>query len=207
MESATTTPPRSAMAGGDTPYVLIVARMDSGEQYKGHDQLLEAWPAVRREVPRAALVVAGSGDDAHRLQAKAVALGIGESVRFTGFVSDAALRELYSQAALFAMPSRNEGFGLVYLEAMSHGLPCIGSVHDAAGELIDEGTTGFLVDQTDTGALANRIIRLLTNAAVRTTMGAAGRRRLDQRFSYDRFRTRLLSALDEAFGGTESTAA
>ena len=92
---------------------IIVGRMSAGERYKGHDELLEAWPAVRAQVPDAQLVMVGDGDDAGRLRAKARALGLGECVLFTGRVSDATLGGLYERTALFAMPSRGEGFGVV----------------------------------------------------------------------------------------------
>ncbi len=127
----------------------IVARMSSAERYKGHDELLEAWPIVKAHLPDARLVCVGDGDDLPRLQQKAHELGIGSETIFTGFVSADELHGWYDAASVFAMPSRGEGFGLVYLEAMSHGLPCIGSVHDAAGEIIDDGVTGHLVDQSD----------------------------------------------------------
>jgi glycosyltransferase involved in cell wall biosynthesis len=91
------------------------------------------------------------------------------------------------------MPSRREGFGLVYLEAMAHGLPCIGSTHDAAGELIQDGISGFLVDQSDIGLLAERIALLLTDERRRRQMGDRGARRVAEHFTYERFAARLVS--------------
>ena len=152
--------------------VLIVARMSSKERYKGHDQLLEAWPAVLARMPDAELVFAGTGDDAARLRSKAASLGLGRRVLFPGFVQDETLQELYRRAAVFAMPSRDEGFGLVYLEAMSHSLPCIGSTHDAAGETIQDGVTGFLRPQGDIAGLADAIIRLLGDESQRREAAA-----------------------------------
>jgi phosphatidylinositol alpha-1,6-mannosyltransferase len=180
--------------------VILVARMISAERYKGHDELLEAWPAVVAQVPDAQLVFVGSGDDTDRLRAKAATLGIGSSVLLTGFVSAERLRALYERAAMCAMPSRGEGFGLVYLEAMSYGLPCIGSVHDAAGEIIDDGVTGMLVDQTDTGMLSESIVHLLQDEGLRRTMGAEGQRRLQREFSYEQFSRRLLAQVESTLG-------
>jgi phosphatidylinositol alpha-1,6-mannosyltransferase len=183
---------------------IIVARMDAGERYKGHDALLEAWPTVLRRVPAAQLIVVGDGDDAPRLRTKARTLGVGDAVAFTGFV-DAAVRDaLYDQAAVFAMPSRGEGFGLAYLEAMSHGLPCIGSTHDAAGEIVTNDVTGFLVDQMDTSALADRISRLLGDADLRGAMGARGRTRVQREFTETAFAARLLALLDRAMPASVS---
>lgn len=180
--------------------VLVVARMSSGERYKGHDELLDAWPDVRKTVPDARLVFVGDGDDVVRLREKAGALGIGTSVLFAGFVSEADLIGFYRSAAAFAMPSRGEGFGLVYLEAMSHGVPCVAALDDAAGEVVEDGRTGFLIRQDDRQALADRLIRLLTDEPLRRRMGAAGARHVEERFSYGRFSRHMLSLMDEMRG-------
>jgi phosphatidylinositol alpha-1,6-mannosyltransferase len=179
--------------------VLIVARMLSAECYKGHDALLEAWPIVKAHQPDARLVCVGDGDDLPRLQQKAYELGIGGETIFTGFVAAGELHAWYDAASVFAMPSRGEGFGLVYLESMSHGLPCIGSIHDAAGEIIDDGVTGYLIDQSDPRELGAALLGLLTNAARRREMGAQGLRRFQQEFSYDAFTRQILGLVDDAF--------
>jgi phosphatidylinositol alpha-1,6-mannosyltransferase len=203
----------NAEAPGDLPWplgrhvVLVVGRMMAGERYKGHDQLLEAWSMIVARVPDAQLLLAGTGDDVSRVRAKAAALGHEPSVIATGFVTDAVLAALYERAAVFAMPSRDEGFGLVYLEAMARRLPCIGSVHDASGEVIDDGATGFLVDQADRTALADRVVRLLQHEGLRAEMGARGRERLLRHFAYPQFRDRLLSLVLASFGEGEPAAA
>ena len=175
--------------------VLIVGRMSAAERYKGHDELLEVWPAVRARVPDARLLVAGRGDDAQRLEAKAAQLGLGESVRFLGFVSDPALLWLFGHVAAFAMPSRGEGFGLVYLEAMRRGVPCLGSLHDAAADIIVDGVTGRLVDQDDRTALGEAVVSLLEDEGRRREMGEAGRRRYADMFTFERYGERLLPLL------------
>lgn len=186
-EAARAQPPR--------PHVLIVGRMIASERYKGHDQLLAAWPRVRQQVPEAKLICVGEGDDVERLRSTARTLGVGDAVELTGFVSDDERWRLYRDAAIFAMPSRREGFGLVYLEAMAAGLPCIGSIHDAASEVVVDGRTGWLVDQSDTNAIADRIIHLLFHESERAAMGDAGRRRFLAQFTFDAFQSRLTAAL------------
>jgi phosphatidylinositol alpha-1,6-mannosyltransferase len=162
---------------------------------------------VLSRVPDAQLVLVGEGDDVARLKARAARVTSPESVMFTGFVTDATLDTLYRRAAVFAMPSRDEGLGLGYLEAMAHGLPCIGSVHDAATEVIDDGVTGYLVDQSSGAQLADRIGTLLTDEAKRLQMGARGLARCQGHFTYDQFRGRLLSLVLASFGRWEPTAA
>lgn len=174
--------------------VMIVGRMWAEQRGKGHDSLLEAWSRVLERIPNAELWIVGGGDDRPRLEQKAAALEHTSSVRFFGRISDDELSRLYRSASVFAMPSRQEGFGLVYLEAMHHGLPCIGSNADAARCVIDE-TTGILVPYGDPAALADAITRLLANPALARSLGRSGQVATRSRFSFERFRSDLLSAL------------
>jgi phosphatidylinositol alpha-1,6-mannosyltransferase len=193
---------RERQTGADSSLtVLVVGRLSAGEAYKGHEQLIRAWPAVVRRVPGARLVIAGDGDDAPRLQRVAATAEVGPVVRFTGFLTRAELDEAYASAAMFALPSRGEGFGLVYLEAMAHGLACLGSVHDAASEVIADGETGVLVDPDDLDVLAGTIADLLESPARRRALGDAGQARVVQSFQYDRFRDEFIGLLREAFPG------
>jgi phosphatidyl-myo-inositol dimannoside synthase len=179
--------------------VLIVGRLSATERYKGHEELIRAWPAILRRVRHARLVVVGEGDDRPRLTALAAELAVSEAVEFTGFVSRAELAQQYARAALFALPSKGEGFGLVYLEAMLVGLPCIGSIHDAAHEVIADGETGILVDPDDVGAMGERFVELLGDPARLRQLGEAGRLRARNHFSYENFRSRMTTLLRERF--------
>ena len=179
--------------------VLVVGRMSSAERYKGHDELLESWAEVVRNVPDAQLVIAGGGDDVDRLRAKTGELQISEYVLFTGFVSDATLDALRRKAAMFALPSRGEGFGLVYLEAMRAGLTCIGGSEDAAGDVICDGKTGTLVDPRNRSELAGAIVRLLKSPELRAVYGAAGKQRFEELFTFERYCDRLRSVLASDF--------
>lgn len=189
------------LLGADArPTVVIVGRMSVSERYKGHDELLEAWPRVVAAVPRARLLVVGKGDDVERLRAKAGALGVGDAVQFTGFIADGVLRELLTRSNVFAMPSRGEGFGLAYLEAMRRALPCIGSDADAAPDVIADGATGCIVRAGDLPMLADAIIGLLRNPERARAMGAAGRRREEEVFTLAAFRNHVAAALRSAAG-------
>ena len=181
-------------------FVLIVGRMGATERYKGHDELLEAWPEVARAAPDARLVVAGGGDDLRRLEAKAEALGVADRTVFTGFVGEATLAELYRHAAVFAMPSRGEGFGLVYLEAMREGLPVVALDGTAAAEIVVPGETGLLVPAEPPDRLVSDLARslgdLLSDPERARTLGAAGRERWLQRYTSERFRATLSTHCD-----------
>lgn len=181
-------------AGRSDAFALIVGRMSAEERYKGHDTLIDIWPKVVSEIPGAALYVAGDGDDRARLESKAAALGLGGNVRFLGRVSDETLAELYRDCAFFVMPSRDEGFGLVFLEAMRAGKACIGG-RGAAAEVIEDGETGIIVDPGSPEQILDAVIRLLREPEKRTRMGAAGTLRVKSRFTEKHFHSRLLKSL------------
>jgi phosphatidylinositol alpha-1,6-mannosyltransferase len=178
-----------------TNAVAIVGRLSSVERHKGHLQLIHSWPAVRQRVPDAQLVIVGKGDDLPYLRSKVRDAGCQDAVLFTGWVDDDTLAAIYDHVAVYAMPSDGEGFGLVFLEAMKHRLPCIASSTDASREIVVDGTTGFLVTQNDERALTERIVQLLENPALRCRLGEAGFRLLNDSFSFELFEERLLSAL------------
>ncbi|MBS0243945.1 MAG: glycosyltransferase family 4 protein [Proteobacteria bacterium] len=180
---------------GGAPSVLSLSRIDVEDSYKGQGELIAAWPEVRAAVPGAKLIVAGDGTGRAALEAQAHSLGLGAAVEFCGFVPEAELPKLWARADVFAMPSREEGFGLVYVEAMRQGLPVVASVHDAGSEVNVEGETGFNVDLGLKGMLAARLITLLNDRDLRCRFGAAGQRRWREEFCYSRFRSRLKSIL------------
>jgi phosphatidylinositol alpha-1,6-mannosyltransferase len=187
--------PRSAVTAApsrDAPYVLTVGRMAAAERYKGHDELIEAWPAIGERRPELELVVVGDGNDRPRLERKAERLGA--NVRFLGAVDDATRDALLRHCCAFALPSRGEGFGLVYLEAMREGRPVLTSNCDAGQEVIVDGETGRVVDPGDRAAIADAVIELASERA--EAMGRAGQVRYQQRFSYQPFFDRFAVALD-----------
>jgi phosphatidylinositol alpha-1,6-mannosyltransferase len=176
--------------------MLIVGRLDSTQRHKGHDELLQALPSVLGRVPDAQLIVAGEGDDRARLEAKSAALGVTEAVRFTGRISEPALQELYRRCALFVMPSEGDGFGLVFLEAMMHGLPCVGLEQGAAAEFLQQGTTGMLVNRDRPQDMADCLSALLLDPATRQRLGEAGRDHYERHFTRRHYGDRLRSVLE-----------
>ena len=179
------------------PSVLIVGRIDAAENYKGHDALIAAWPTVIAAVPDARLVIAGGGSGVPALRSLAEASPAAKAIDIHGFVADAELAALWRDAAIFAMPSRGEGFGLVYIEAMRQGLPVIASIHDGAREVNVDGETGFNVDLDRPGELAGRLIVLLSDPALRQRMGEAGRQRWHDHYRLSRLRSRFLPLIED----------
>ncbi|PZO80054.1 MAG: glycosyl transferase family 1 [Mesorhizobium amorphae] len=179
------------------PTALILGRIDERESYKGHEHLIDAWPAVVASVPEARLLMAGGGRGLPAIQARAARSPVAHRIDVRGFVPESAIEELWRETGLLAMPSRGEGFGLVYAEAMRRGIPVLASVHDAGSEVNRHGETGFCIDHDQPGELARSLIELLRDEALRTRMGRAGQARWQAEFRFTRFRRRFASALFE----------
>lgn len=182
--------------------VMILGRMDSSSvaryrRYKGHEQLIECWHEVVAAVPDARLLIVGGGPGKAEVMAMAKASAVANSIEFRGFVPDAALPGVFAEADVFAMPSRGEGFGLVYIEAMRNRLPVIASKHDAAPEVNIEGVTGYNVDLDCPAQLPQNIVHLLRNPGEARRMGEAGMNRWGQHFRFSAFRERFLHLLTD----------
>jgi phosphatidylinositol alpha-1,6-mannosyltransferase len=156
--------------------------------------LLDAWPTVKAQVPDAQLWIVGSGDDESRLKERANALpqSVLGSVHFLGVVGHARLLELYQEARVFCMPSRGEGFGLVFAEAMRYGLPCICSF-DSSAEIVLDGDTGLVVPQ-EPGAIAAACVRVLSDLELANSMSRSGHDRYRAEFTFPAMRRRVLTA-------------
>ncbi len=178
------------------PAVLVVARMSASECYKGHDQLIEAWPTVVAEKSDAELWIVGGGDDVERLQKKAAALApeVTSKVIFRGKISHEDLLTSYQEASVFAMPSTGEGFGLVFCEAMRFGMPCICSF-DSAAEIVLNDETGFVVSQTPDD-IAKACVRLLNDPDLASSMAQKGQERFESVFTFAAYKKRLLRAMN-----------
>ena len=112
------------------------------------------------------------------------------------------MSKVWDEASIFAMPSRGEGFGLVYIEAMRRGVPVIASVHDAAPEVNLEGVTGYNVDLGKSNQLPDRVIHLLKNPDQAAILGGNGRRRWQEHFCYSAFKRRFLPLLHSFLSAT-----
>jgi phosphatidyl-myo-inositol dimannoside synthase len=191
---ASAAPPLYKAASRDRA-VLVVARLAVANRYKGHDQLVDAWPQVVASQPDAMLWIVGEGDDASRLRERVSVLPerVRKQVHLLGRLDHAALLDRYARARVFAMPSTGEGFGLVFVEAMRAGLPCIASF-DSAAEVVRHDETGFVVEQ-EADALAQACLKLLGDDAVADRFSVAGRARYDTQFTYPAFRDRFLRAV------------
>jgi phosphatidylinositol alpha-1,6-mannosyltransferase len=170
---------------------VILGRLDEGGGYKGHCELIEAWPEVVRRIPEACLTIVGDGPGRDVIEGLARASAARERIALTGLVPERELHEILSRCSALAMPSRGEGFGLAYAEAMRHGVPVIASVHDAAREVNADRVSGFNVDLDQPGELSGRIVELLAQPALARVLSLGARQRWHDHMRYTRFAERF----------------
>ncbi len=186
-------PALDAAPSGQRPLeVLFLGRL---EKRKGIRELLAAIPQVVAAAPHVRFTLAGADNSLYDgFQARSGQTypawfahhhpEMAAYVQFLGGVSDEQLNRLYQACDLFVAPSLYESFGLIYLEAMNYGKPVVGCRAGGIPEVVEDGVTGILVEPEAPVALAEAILRLVHSPELLHTMGAAGRRRLLDRFTY-----------------------
>jgi phosphatidyl-myo-inositol dimannoside synthase len=172
--------------------IMTLGRMSSLERYKGFDEVLDVLPALAREIPDLAYLVVGDGDDRKRLERKAHNIGMGDRVRFAGYIPEEEKADHYRLADAFVMPGSGEGFGIVYLEALACGVPVVASSRDASQEAVLGGELGCGRRSTESGGTTEWHPR-----------GAArGRGEVPERlsfFDFERFKERWGHVVDATF--------
>jgi len=167
--------------------ILTVGRWLAAERYKGMDTLIKALPRLLLRWPEVQLAMVGEGDDKEWLVDIARHSGVQKHVHFLSGLTYGQLSACYAGSEVFALPSRGEGFGFVYLEAMARGKPVIGGAHGGAPEVIRDGVTGYLVQHGETEQLATSIDTLLSNPELAKKMGAQGKERVEKEFRFSVF--------------------
>ena len=172
------------------PVLVSISRLF---HWKGHADLLRAIALVHREVPEVRLLIVGEDDPGagvHRepfsieLKRLAAELGIAEQVVFTGFRSD--VPRVLAASDIYAMPSFEEPFGLVFLEAMAMKKPVVALDNGGTPEVVEHEKTGLLAAPGDPKGLAANILTLIRSPELRARMGEQGRRRAEERFTPQR---------------------
>jgi glycosyltransferase involved in cell wall biosynthesis len=162
--------------------LLAVGRLS---HYKGFDVLLDALA----QLPDCALLLIGGGECEADLRERIRRGGLHDRVHMPGQVDDAFLQQAYAQAEIFCLPSldRAEAFGMVLLEAMRAGLPCVASAipGSGVGEVVADGESGLLVRPGDAAALTTALARLDHDAELRERFGRSGRQRWRERYRPD----------------------
>ncbi len=178
--------------------LLCVARQDSTERYKGFEQTFQALALLKESHPGVHLNMVGKGDDQDRLKSVANELGVSPQVTFWGALSDEDLAAAYENCDVFVMPSKKEGFGIVFLEAMRRGKPCIGGNHGGTPEVIEHGMSGYLVEYGDAEMLAEQICALVENVALRDALGERCKELVQEKFSHSTFHSEYVCLATKA---------
>jgi glycosyltransferase involved in cell wall biosynthesis len=150
-------------------------------ELKGIEYLLSAASALRHDFPNLRLEIAGSGPLREKLESVASQTGLGDRVKFLGWIDD--IQSILPRWDIFVMPSLEEGFPIAALDAMAAGLPVVATRVGGVPELIEDGTTGWLVPPRDIESLGSRLRVLLSDRELRVRMGAAGYARIRDHFS------------------------
>ena len=163
---------------GHAHRVLLLGRL---RPEKGHHVAFEALQKLRDRHPDIRLIVAGDGPYAPELEAAVRALGLEDEVCFLGRIEN--VRQLLEFADVLIVPSLREAFGLVAVEGLQCAVPVIASRVDGLAEIITDGETGLLIPPGASGPLAEAIVKLKTDTALRERLARQGRLEYEQRFS------------------------
>jgi len=170
--------------------LMTLGRLSADERYKGIDEVLEILPELIQQDPQIIYLVVGDGSDRHRLEEKAVVLGIRHHVVFAGLILESEKADHYRLADVFVMPGYGEGFGFVYLEAMACGVPVVASKLDGSCEAVRNGELGVIVDPSSRNELIGGILEALDRPKEKIPEG------LDY-FSYCNFERQLLGIISQ----------
>lgn len=185
----------STCSPGKPPATLMLSRLSRSEDYKGHREIIRAWPRVTEKIPNAELWIAGDGDLRGDLEEMVSNLGLQSKVKFWGRITEEKKQELLALSRCLAMPSRGEGFGLVYLEAMRGGRPCLISKHDAGREVVNPPEAGLAVNQDNEEEIVDALCRLLSDGDEWNAWSVQARHRYENYFTARHYQERLVNAL------------
>lgn len=166
---------------------------------KGHKFFIQAMAEVLKASPDAAGLVVGSGPEGPSIKALAMALGIDDRISFIDSVKDT--REALSVTDIFVFPSIKEGLGIALLEALAAGKPCVASRTGGIEDIIKDGESGILTDVGDSAAIADAVLKLLSDEGLRMRMAQCGRRLAQSRFTLDRMADDVVNIYKRVAGG------
>jgi rhamnosyl/mannosyltransferase len=157
------------------PHIIFVGSLNRSDEHKNLRSLLTACQELRAVVPDLRLTVVGDGDGRRMYEDIAVSMGLRDLAKFTGWLERDALAEAYRAASVFVLPSTNDSFPLVITEAMATGLPIVSTLAGGIPTLVDDEVDGLLVAPADDDALVKVLKRVLTDKALASRLGTAGR--------------------------------
>ena len=189
------------------PIILTVSRLTQADGYKGYEHIVRALPFLQTYFADIRYIIVGKGDDLPRLRALARSQQVEDSVIFTGFVPDTELVDYYNLCDVFAMPSKGEGFGIVYLEALACGKPTLGGNQDGAIDALDRGRLGILVPPDNGEAIARSLLSILQQTYEHPLLysSQALRAATIERYGFEQFQQCLQQLILDFFMNTAPT--
>lgn len=175
--------------GSSDIILLTLTRLSSREFYKGYDHILFSVKTLKDKYPNIKYLIVGKFDDEEKWRLDKIIenLGIKNNVFFTGFIPDGELAKHFMLADLYVMPSKKEGFGIVFIEALFYGLPVIAGSKDGSADALLNGKLGILVDPDDQEEINNAIEKVLLNRSAFKPDHSL----LMQHFSFDVYKKKL----------------
>lgn len=188
----------------ETKIILTVARLSASEQYKGFDQIIQSLPQIINAIPNIHYIIVGKGDDRPRIEQLIQDLNLEDYVTLAGFIPDEELCDYYNLCDVFAMPSKGEGFGIVYLEAMACGKPCLGGNQDAAIDALCHGELGALVNPDDVVSITTTLVNILSGSYPNSLLYSSQklRAKVIDIYGFEKFKQKLNSILNTYFFDT-----
>lgn len=174
--------------------IYTLTRLNSSEGYKGYDTLVTVLPELLKKNIPFKYILAGKADvtELQRMQTLIASLGLEDKVMMPGFIADEEVTDHYLLADVFVMPSKGEGFGIVYLEAMACGLPVIAGNKDGSTEALQFGKLGTLIDPDSADELTAALVKVLTTKYHSREV----QQNMLKYFSFERFKERLQAVFE-----------
>ncbi len=169
--------------------IFTLARLSSREKYKGYDMVIRALALLKDKYPRLRYLLSGGYDNEEKDAVLSLASesGVGDRVTITGYLPDSEFAAHFQAADMYVMPSREEGFGIVFIEAMKFGLPVIGGKADGTVDALQNGELGILVDPNNEKDLAHAIEKLI----IETTHHLPDQKKLEALFGFTAYKRKL----------------
>lgn len=181
--------------GENEQVIFTLTRLNSAEGYKGYDKVISVLPQLVKSGQPFKYILAGKADETEqkRMEEFIAAGGLQQYVLMPGFIADEEVTAHYLLADVFVMPSKGEGFGIVYLEAMACGLPVIAGNKDGSTEALQFGELGTLIDPDDTEQLQKAITTVLQQQKEAKLL----QQKMLRFFSFEHYKERLQHHLEE----------
>jgi len=200
----------------DNKIILTVARLSKTEKYKGYDKVIQSLPQIMKEItpsplmgedkgegeiiPSLKYILVGSGDDLPRIKSLIRELQLEDHVILPGFVSDEEVVDYYNLCDVFVMPSKKEGFGIVFLEALACGKPVICGNKDGSVDAVLNGELGLLVDPDNVDEIAKAIVNVLKGEIDKRLLdGEYLRQRVIEEYGFKRFKQKLKMVIEKLY--------